>query len=83
MPAFEHIEDVTEWLEPLDYAAFWKAVGPYQLVLQDRAFCDAQIARREVEQDLVLDVLKGMARTELTQIFRLKHRIWHPPGAPH
>ena len=78
---FQDIEEVCEWLEPMDYIAFWDAVAPYGLTLQNRDFCDAQIASGRVPQALILGGLKGFARIELTQMFGLKHRIWLPPAA--
>ncbi|NDW06479.1 hypothetical protein [Jiella pacifica] len=83
MPDFEHVEDVIEWLQPMGYAAFWEETRPYRLTLQDRASCDAQIARGDVPEALVLRGLKTLARVELTRKLGLERRIWHPPGAPH
>ncbi|MCP4933239.1 MAG: hypothetical protein GY927_03325 [bacterium] len=75
---FEDIQDVKEWLEPLDYLAFWKAVEPYDLVLQDRDHCDDLIASGKVEATLVLEVLKGLAEMELADAFGLEWRIYQP-----
>lgn len=49
MVVFEDIQDVRDWLDPLDYIAFWEAVEPYRLVLQDRDHCDDLIASGAVE----------------------------------
>lgn len=81
MVIFEDIDDVAEWLKPLNYIEFWEAVAPYDLVLQDRDHCDGLIASGEVEQALILRVLKMMARIELTEIFDLEWRIYEPPIA--
>ena len=81
MVVFQDIEDVSEWLDPLGYIDFWNAVAPYRLTLQDRDFCDAQIASGEVAQPLVLSVLKSLARIELTGMFALKRREILPPSA--
>jgi hypothetical protein len=78
MVIFEDIQDVKEWLEPLDWVDFWDAVAPYNLVLQEREFCEDQIRSGDVEQALVLSCLKHMAKRELTQTFGLKHRIPEP-----
>ena len=78
MMVFEDIQDVEEWLEPLDYIAFWKAVAPYNLTLQERDHCDEMIATGKVDQSLVLRVLKGMAESELARKLNLKDRIHHP-----
>ena len=81
MVVFEDIQDVEEWLEPLDYVAFWDAVAPYFLTLQDRTHCDGLIAGGEVSTDLILSVLKGLAVMELRTAFNLHDRIHEPPVA--
>jgi len=78
MVIFKDIQYVEEWLAPMDYIAFWEAVEPYNLILQDRDHCDEQIASGLVEQSLVLRVLKGMAENELARKLNLKDRIHHP-----
>jgi hypothetical protein len=78
MVIFEDIQDVKEWLEPLDWVDFWDAVAPYNLVLQEREFCEDQIRSGDVEQALVLDCLKSIARIELTEKLNLKNRIPEP-----
>lgn len=79
MVVFEDIEDLRDWLEPLDYIAFWEVVAPYHLALQDRDHCDGLIASGKVPQDVILAGLKALARMELEQAFGLKHRIYAPP----
>lgn len=81
MVVFQDIEDVEEWLEPLDYLAFWEAVAPYQLVLQDRDHCDGLIAGGIVDAKLVLDVLKILAAVELQTAFNLTCRVHEPVAA--
>lgn len=78
MVVFEDIQDVREWLEPLDYIAFWEAVAPYCLILQDRDHCDELIASGTVDVALILEVLKDLAQMELTQAFGLRDRTYHP-----
>ena len=78
MVVFEDIQDVEEWLEPLNYVAFWDAVEPYFLTLQDREHCDGLIAGAEVAADMILNVLKGLAVMELRVAFGLKDRVYHP-----
>ena len=78
MVVFQDIQDLEEWLEPLDYISFWEAIGPYQLVLQDRDHCDGLIAGAIVAPDLVLHVLKALAVMELRRAFGLKDRIHIP-----
>lgn len=79
MIVFEDIQDVRVWLEPLDYVAFWEAVEPYRLVLQDRDHCDDLIASGAVEQSLILEVLKGLAAVELAEAFGLPLKAHQPP----
>ncbi len=78
MKEFKYIDDVEEWLEPMDYAGFWFAVEPYDLALQPREHCDRQIASGEVEQSLILDGLKYLARMELREKLRLESRLPTP-----
>ena len=80
MRPFEDRDDVKEWLEPLDYEAFWRETAIYDLALQPRESCDRQIGSGSVDEATVLSVLKGMARLELIQRYRLKPRDrmpWH------
>ena len=67
MKNFKYIEDVETWLEPMDYRGFWVAVAPYDLVLQRREHCDAQLACGEIDLETVIYVLKHMARTEICE----------------
>ena len=78
MVIFEDIQDVKEWLRPLDYLAFWEAVEPYRLTLQDRDHCDELIASGKVDATLILEVLKGLAEMELASAFGLNWRAYHP-----
>lgn len=80
MVVFEDVDDVRGWLAPMGYIAFWEAVAPYGLMLQDRDDCDGLIASGKVDQALILDVLKSMARRELTAKFGLKERVTLPPN---
>lgn len=81
MVIFRDIQDVEEWLGPLGYVAFWEAVAPYRLALQDRDACDDQIARGIIDQGLVLSVLKRMAVPELSAKLGLKDRVIEPLAA--
>ncbi len=80
MVIFQDIQDVEEWLEPLDYIAFWEAVGPYGLTLQDREMCDGLIASGKAEPGLILQGLKFLAQRELARKFGLKRRSYEPPS---
>ena len=80
---FKYINDIEDWLKPLDYQAFWEEVGPYNLTLQPRDHCDREIASGLVTEQVVLDVLKIMVRIELGRILGLERRAelpdvtWH------
>ena len=74
MLIFKDMTDVREWLEPLDYEAFWRETAIYDLTIQSRESCDRQIASGSVDETTVLSVLKGMARLDLVQRYRLKPR---------
>ncbi len=81
MIAFRYFEDVEEWLQPLDYIAFWEAVAPYDLGLLDRDHCDGLISSGKADTALVLGALKFLAVMELREAFALEHRIIEPPNA--
>ncbi|MEM9061756.1 MAG: hypothetical protein AAGD13_14945 [Pseudomonadota bacterium] len=79
MVVFEDIQDVEEWLEPLGYAAFWRAVLPWAIFgPRDKAHCDRLTKSGEVREDAVLAGLKVMARVELASRLGLEHRIHDP-----
>lgn len=80
MVVFEDLEEVEEWLEPLDYVAFWEAVAPYSLFsMEDRDHCDRLIAGAKVKPATILKGLKGMAVDELTRRFELTFRKHQTP----
>ena len=78
MVIFEDIEDVKEWLEPLDYLGFWDAIEPYFLTVQDRDHCDGLISAGTVEPALILEELKYMAQLEIAQKLKLNYLTYHP-----
>lgn len=81
---FQDIQDVEEWLAPLDYVGFWNAVAPYEVFDEgEREHCDGLIAGGRVSQTLVLDGLKIAARLALTRKFGLTDRIPEPVVAPY
>lgn len=80
MVVFQDIQDVEEWLAPLDYIAFWEAIAPYRLGMDDREHCDELIASGKIERDTLLCTRKFLARMELRIKFNLRHRI---PDHPH
>ncbi len=81
MDAFADMEKVEEWLETLDYAAFWKETARFEPdYLASRESCDEQIASGLVDEKTVLYCLKGAVRLELVKRFRLHLRAampWH------
>lgn len=82
MDMFDDIQDLRDWLAPLDYAGFWEVVAPHGLFTpEDRAHCDAVIAAGTAPEATVLDCLKAAARVELTDRFDLTERAYEPPDA--
>jgi hypothetical protein len=82
MMVFEDIQDVEDWLAPLDYLAFWQAVAPWAIFPEeDREHCDATIANGIAPNETVLECLKAMARIELTARLGLAHRVYEPVTA--
>jgi len=82
MVIFEDIQDVEDWLAPVDYLAFWEAVTPYSLFEEgERAHYDSVIAGNVSPQETVLYCLKAAARVALTERFDLNHRIFEPVDA--
>ncbi|MEM7530496.1 MAG: hypothetical protein AAF416_23190 [Pseudomonadota bacterium] len=76
---FEDIQDVEDWLAPLDYRALWEAAEAHGVFTEaDRDHCDALIADGAVRQDAVLVGLKTMMRLELTRRLRLEDRVYAP-----
>ena len=77
---FNDMEDVEEWLAPLDYETFWREAAPLDLALEPKESCDAQIASGSIDEGTVLYVLKGLARLELVERYALLPRDrmpWH------
>ena len=74
MKTFDDQEDVEEWLAPLSYEAFWNEIDPFDLDIEGRQSCDAQIASGSIDEATVLTVLKGMARLEMIALYGLKPR---------
>lgn len=75
MRQFRYVEDIIDWLDPMDYPGFWAAIAPYDLELQPRDHCDAEIASGAADEATVLDCLKYMARMELRERLGLD---WRP-----
>jgi len=75
MMKFKDIDDIVEWLEPMDYETFWKEIKPFCLIMLPREKCDADIANGATDEATVLYVLKNFARMELASILKLEWRI--------
>ena len=60
---FRHINDIEDWLEPLDYETFWEEIRPYCLVMLPRKKCDADI-ESGVDEETILYVLKSENSTQ-------------------
>lgn len=80
---FKHIDDIEDWLEPMDYETFWKEIKPFCLVLFQREKCDNDIASGATDEETVLYVMKNFARMELASILKLEWRIDMPMMALH
>lgn len=72
---FNFIDDIEDYLEPMDYETFWKEIKPFCLILMPREKCDTDIANGAVTEEDALDVLKALARIELTRILKLTRNI--------
>ena len=71
---FKDIDEIVEWLEPMDYETFWKETKPFCLVLLTREKCDADIASGATDEETVLYVMKSFFRAELAAILKLEWR---------
>jgi hypothetical protein len=77
MVAFEDLTDVDEWLDPMDYIAFWEAIAPYNILsIADRDHCDGLIADGKVKADTILKGLKHVAYDGLRTRFNLQLRLY-------
>lgn len=70
---FIYINDIEDWLEPMDYETFWEEIRPYCLVMLPREKCDSDI-EGGVDEETILYVLKNFARLELASILKLQWR---------
>lgn len=78
---FQDIQDLEDWLRPLDYVQFWDAVELYGFSMQEREHCDGLIAGGKVDPALILGGLKFMAVLELSASLSLKDRVREPISA--
>lgn len=73
MEIFKHIEDVEEWIDPMNYEQFWREIKPYCLVLPTREMCERDIAAGAKFEDVAIGV-KTLAVFLLIQRHKLKRR---------
>ena len=83
MMRFKDIDEIVEWLEPMDYETFWKEISPFGLIMFPREKCDADIASEATDEETVLYVMKNFARMELASILKLEWRIDVPMMSVH
>lgn len=82
MIEFSYIDDIEDYLEPMDYETFWHEIRDFCLILIPREKCDADI-EGGVDEETVLIVLKNLARVELASILKLKWRCDVPMRTMH
>ena len=82
MQKFEDQIELEEWLERLDFEAFWRETDPHGLNRAERDHCEREIARG-IDKNLILDCLKGMKRIEIVKDQNLKPRYYHDPPTLH
>ena len=80
---FRHINDIEDWLEPMDYETFWEEIRPFCLVMLPRKKCDRDIEDGATDEETVLYVVKNFARMELATILKLEWRIDIPMISVH
>jgi len=73
MRDFEHVQDVEEWLEPMNWDEFFVKLCPYGVDAEIRADCEISVANGG-SQATVLSVIKSLMRIELTNELGLKRR---------
>lgn len=79
---FRHIDDIEDYLEPMDYETFWQEIKGFCLILIPRDKCDSDI-EDGVDEETILIVLKNLARIELASILKLKWRCDVPMRTMH
>lgn len=82
MIVFEDIQDIRDWLDPLDYTAFWEAIASWNIyTLADRTHFDGLLANGVTDVDTMLTCLKAEVHLNLTDRFGLEERCFEPPDA--
>jgi len=78
---FEDEDELEEWLEGLDWDAFWKAVVSFpELDLDGRRNFEALIEQGHGTQNEILESLKIIAQITIAQAQDLLPRFIDPPG---
>ena len=82
MIVFEDIQDIRDWLEPLDFEALWEAVEPWAIFEgADRAHFDQILASGVTDTETMLTCLKAEVRLALTDRLGLEERHYEPTDA--
>lgn len=74
MVQFKDSDEVSEWLETLNYDQFWKEAEPFGMGSNYRANCDVSIARG-VDKAMILKCVKSELRLKIIKAQDLKVRI--------
>ncbi|MDJ0630568.1 MAG: hypothetical protein QNJ44_20090 [Rhodobacter sp.] len=75
MQDFETYEDVEEWLAPVGYDAFWRAIMATGLYGPgDKTHCDKALRAGIADMETVMSVTKRLALTHLVTQFDLRFR---------
>lgn len=82
MALFKDREDVDEWLKNLDYETFWEEIEDFDLPIMTKDHVESEIAKGHVDKDTALNVIKGFARMELVEKYRLPVRGLAPGHRP-
>ncbi|MEL7281859.1 MAG: hypothetical protein AAGK79_15985 [Pseudomonadota bacterium] len=69
---FDSLNDLEDWLETLDYAAFWKAIAPHAVSLPSKDEVDTMIARGAIDEETMLVSLRGLAERQIAERYNLQ-----------
>ena len=82
MEKFEDQQELEDWLDTLDYEAFWQAIDPNNLNPGFKNDCDISVARG-VDKTVILKCIKAKKRIEIVKEQNLKPRYYHNPPTLH
>lgn len=77
MQKFRWIDDVENWLRPMNYEQFWCEIRPHCLSMHTRSECDNDIAHGAAAAD-VLVVMKAVA----AKLIARRHKLKRKPATP-